>query len=177
MKLVVISDVHDNLDNLTKVLVYCQQNKIKQIICCGDLASQETLAFLAKFDGQIDLVFGNMDLDYQLRQSGSEASHQVSILPEQYKNLVLHQGVGELTIDQQKITFIHEPFMAKKYLEKIKVKPAIMFYGHTHKPWQEKYQGVDLVNPGNVANLFYAPSFAVYETANHSLKLVMINQL
>ena len=46
MKIAIISDVHDNIPNLKKVLDYCASNKIEKIICCGDLASLETLDYL-----------------------------------------------------------------------------------------------------------------------------------
>ena len=46
MKVVIISDVHNNTTNLKKVLDFCAKNKIGKIICCGDLSSNETLDFL-----------------------------------------------------------------------------------------------------------------------------------
>ena len=46
MKIAIISDVHDNIPNLKKILNYCIENKIEKIICCGDLASLETLDFI-----------------------------------------------------------------------------------------------------------------------------------
>ncbi|KKP82446.1 MAG: hypothetical protein UR83_C0052G0017 [Candidatus Moranbacteria bacterium GW2011_GWF2_35_54] len=71
MKIAIISDVHNNETNLKKVLDYCIKKKIKKIICCGDLASDETLDFMAdNFNppggGEIYYTFGNMDNE-QLR--------------------------------------------------------------------------------------------------------------
>ena len=62
MKLAIISDTHDNIPNLKKVLDYCQENKIEKIIHCGDLAEVETLDFIQdNFLGDFFLSFGNMD--------------------------------------------------------------------------------------------------------------------
>ena len=65
MKIAIISDVHDNIPNLKKVLDYCAQNSVEKMICCGDLASLETLNYLNNnFAGEIFFVFGNMDNGY-----------------------------------------------------------------------------------------------------------------
>ena len=67
MRTAIISDIHNNEANLKKVLDYCKNNRIKTILCCGDLASLETLDFLNdNFPGTIHYAFGNMDND-QLR--------------------------------------------------------------------------------------------------------------
>lgn len=71
MKIVIVSDIHNNEANLKKVLDYCAREsagrRIETIICCGDLASKDTLDFLCNnFSGTVHYTFGNMDND-QLR--------------------------------------------------------------------------------------------------------------
>lgn len=167
MLIAVISDIHDNLINLEKVLSFCRAKEIKEIICCGDVASEETLAELAKFSGTIHLVFGNMDLDY----------HKQKVLVEKHPNIILYQGVGEVVLTGKKIAFVHEPFKIKAYLQHVQTRADIIFHGHTHKPWTQVIEGVQVVNPGNVANIWYAPTFAIFDTENNKLELIMINQL
>jgi predicted phosphodiesterase len=49
MKLAIISDTHDNLANLEKFLTsWAKENRIETIIHCGDIASGDTVEFLAK---------------------------------------------------------------------------------------------------------------------------------
>ena len=43
MQIVIFSDAHNNEVNLGKVLDFCVREKITTVICCGDLASRETL--------------------------------------------------------------------------------------------------------------------------------------
>lgn len=167
MKIAVISDIHDNLVNLEKVLNFCRAKEIKEIICCGDVASEETLGYLAKFSGTIHLVFGNMDLDY----------HRQEVLVEKHPNIILYQGVGEVELAGKKIAFVHEPSQIKSYLQHVQTRADIIFHGHTHKPWTQVIDGVQVVNPGNVANIFYAPTFALYDIQTNQLELIMINQL
>ena len=62
MKFAVISDIHDNLSNLSKALNYCRENKINDIIFCGDLSNCETLKYLMdNFLGNLYLIDGNND--------------------------------------------------------------------------------------------------------------------
>ena len=61
MQLAIISDVHDNLANLTKVLNFLKKSGLNFLVCCGDIGNLETISYLAKnFSGQIYLAFGNI---------------------------------------------------------------------------------------------------------------------
>jgi uncharacterized protein len=177
MKIAIISDIHDNIPNLTKVLDYCRENKIKKIICCGDLASLETLDFLNdNFAGEIFFVFGNMDNDY-LKNYPFENN--------QYKNTQVFKDFGEIEIENnpekpaghgaRKIAFVHFPREARELCETGKY--DFVFHGHTHKPWAEIINNCTLLNPGNVANQYYPPTFATWNTNNNSFELMRINEL
>ncbi len=48
MKIVIISDIHDNHVNLNKCLSWCKNNEIEEMICCGDVANDETIEILSK---------------------------------------------------------------------------------------------------------------------------------
>jgi len=167
MLIAIISDIHDNIPNLKKVLDYCRENKIEKIICCGDLASLETLDFLNdNFTGEIFFTFGNMDNDY-LKEYPFENN--------QYKKTKIFKDFGEAEIDGIKVAFIHFPKEAKILCESGKYN--FVFYGHTHKPFEEIINGCKMLNPGNVANQFYPPTFAVWNTENNKFSLIRINEL
>ena len=82
------------------------------------------------------------------------------------------QTVGAGTVDNMKIGFAHTPKDARKLAESSQFN--IVFYGHTHKPWEESINGCKMVNPGNMAGVFYKATFAVFdiESGNLSLKIV-----
>ena len=181
MLIAIISDIHDNIPNLTKVLDYCRGNKIEKIICCGDLASIETLDFLNNnFSGEIFFVFGNMDNAYLKNYPFKN---------DQYKNTKIFKDFGEakITPDTQgtkspigdlvpkKVAFVHFPEEAKRLCESGKY--DFVFHGHTHKPWTEIINNCTLLNPGNVANQIYTPTFAIWNTSDNSFKLIRINEL
>ena len=166
MKIAIISDVHNNLVNLKKVLDFCEQKKIKTIICCGDLANKETLDFLNdNFSGTIHYSFGNMD-DDQLRNVPAEA---------QYKHTFLYKNFGETEIGGKKISLVHYPDMARELCETEKYK--FVFYGHTHKPWEENIGKCKMLNPGNVAGEIFPPTFAVWDDQTDNFQLVRIHSL
>lgn len=166
MKITIISDVHNNEVNLKKVLDYCERENIGTIICCGDLASDETLEYLSEnFSGTVHYTFGNMDND-QLRNFE---------FAKKYKKIILYSNYGEANIDNKKVAFAHFPDIAKNLCKKKKY--DFVFYGHTHKPWEETIDGCKMLNPGNVAGEIYPPTFAVWNTENHNFLLIRIHSL
>lgn len=174
MQIAIISDIHNNELNLKKVLDFCAEKKIEKIICCGDLASQETLDFLCdSFAGEIFYTFGNMDNDH-LRN--------FEFVPE-YKNAKLFKDFGETEIAGKRIAFIHFPNVAKKLAATEKY--DFVFFGHTHKPWVSYAEASEdqgkkkctLLNPGNVTGDLYPPTFAIWNTEDDKFELVRIHNL
>ena len=165
MKIAIISDIHDNLANLQKVLDYCQKEQIKTIICCGDTASEETLEFLqTNFSGKILLVPGNMDAGYWDYDDLSKKFAGA--------NLKIFPDIGKAEFDGHKVAFVHFPEKARELA--VSGKYDLVFYGHTHQPWEEKIGHCRLINPGNVANIRYPATFAVWDTDSGKLKLIRL---
>lgn len=163
MKIVVISDIHDNLENLQKCLGWCEEQGIDSLFCCGDITNSETLEFISKnFLSDIYLVRGNMDI-----YDESEV--------EKYKNIKYFGRVGRFDLDGKNIGLCHEPFLIEKVLEKGDC--DIVFYGHTHKPWIEKQKGVDTINPGTLGGVFQSASFSFWDTRKNILELKVLDQL
>ena len=174
MILGIISDTHDNIPNLEKTLAWLRTEGISLIIHCGDLCAPSILTkiLVPNFPGEIHLVHGNVG-DREL----------LSKKTQEFKNVKLHGDFGELKINGKKIAFVHQPKEGKKLA--ISGLYDLVFYGHTHKPWIEKIktkQGqsqkvVYLVNPGNLAGLFYKATFAIYNTETDKLELKILETL
>jgi len=166
MKVAIISDTHDNVPNLEKAIKWMNDNKIDRIIHCGDLCAPSILInVLAKeFKGPIDMVFGNVE--------------DRDLLPEvvkKFKNVTHHGDLGELDINGKKVAFIHYPDKAKKLAQSGKYN--YVFYGHTHKPWEEDINGCKLLNPGTCAGLFSKATFAVWDVDKDKFELKILEQL
>ncbi len=163
MNVAIISDVHDNLANLYKCLDWCNKNKIEKIIYCGDVTNSETLKVLSeKFDGEIFLVKGNIELYYK---------EEIEL----YKNIDYLGRQGVINIESKKVGICHEPYFIDGLLEKGKV--DFVFYGHTHKPWTEERDGVKIFNPGTLGGVFQKATFAVWDTDKDKVDLKLLETL
>lgn len=153
MRLAIVSDTHDNMANFTKAIEWLNKEGVGVMLHCGDICNQSTIDEAAKkFKGQMMFVRGNGD-------------YELDKIPEQM----------EIELGGKKIFFNHYPDSAKRAAESGKYDLA--FYGHTHKPWEEKIGSCRLVNPGELAGQRYKPTFAVYDTENDKLELKILERL
>lgn len=165
MLIAIIADIHDNLANLNTCLAWCRHKKIKKIICCGDVCNSETLKFLStNFSGEIFLVAGN-------GETFSEADFKG------LKNISYREEIGVEKITGLTLGFCHQDQQIKKVIKKSGELPDFIFYGHSHKPWLEKREGIFIVNPGNIAGTFFQATFAILNTENKYLELKTVNDL
>lgn len=166
MKLAIIADSHDNLFNLHKTLDYLKKQKIELLIHCGDVCAPSALRELAKnFPGQIHLVYGNVDGDHpRMEQVAAELT-----------NIKIHGEAGNLEVEGQKIGWTHFPDAAKSLAKSGNYQ--LVFYGHTHQPWEEWIGSVRLLNPGTLAGMFNKATFAIYEPASGKAELVLLEKL
>lgn len=166
MKIAIISDTHDNVPNLEKALLWMNQNKIDQIIHCGDLCAPSILikVLAPGFTGPIHMVYGNVE-DRDL----------LSIKVKVFDQVIHYGDLAELELDGKKIAVIHYPEKAKKLA--VSGKYDLVFYGHSHKPWEEKVDTCRLINPGTLAGLFTKATFAFYDTKTEKLELKILERL
>ena len=157
MKIAIVSDTHNNMANFKKAIDWIKNEKIQLILHCGDIQSQKIINDAVKHFG-FDIKFVKGNVDYNLD------------LPEKM----------ELEVGGKKIAFAHFPDIAKKMAQSGKV--DVVFYGHTHRPWDEKIKvpaggSCHMINPGEIAGQFYKPTFAVYDMASGSLELKILEKL
>lgn len=167
MRIAIISDSHDNLPNVYKALEWINKNDIDEIIHCGDVCAPSTLGEMAKsFKGKIHLVFGNVDGDY---------FHMGQIAQNEAKNIIIHGQKGELTVQGKKIAFVHLPWIAKALAKSGDYN--YVFYGHTHRPWEETIGECKLLNPGTLAGMFYKATFAVWDVEEDKFSLEILERI
>jgi putative phosphoesterase len=161
-KLAVISDVHDNLANLAKALNYIKSNKIDYLICTGDLQSFEAWAELNKLSIPVFAAKGNADEALDLSQ---------------FSNIQVWQNFGEIELAGKKILFSHYPEVVKKIIDHKPSYYHLALNGHSHMPWEENYLNTKLLNPGNVANVRYNPTFAIINLDDLKAQLILLNEI
>jgi hypothetical protein len=165
MKIAILSDSHDNLKILEKFLAFCKKKKIKTIIHCGDITNPDTLNFIREnFKGEIFVSLGNADL-----------KEKILSLKNRLSGVFIFEELGEIEIDNLKIGFCHSPDQLNELIQKKEY--DFSFFGHTHKPSLKKTGSCYLVNPGNSANLYFQPTFAILDTKTKKIELVLVNQI
>lgn len=182
MKIAIISDTHDNIPNTRKATEWIVKNGIKTIIHCGDIFKPETVREILKyFEGKLYLIFSPADASFSKIPEDSF---------EKFRNVKIFNEFGEIKISGKNIAFCHFPEIAKELADSGMYN--LVFYGHTHKPWEETLrrfapqgkllrhgsgQGTRMVNPGNLAGIFYKATFAVYDTKTDKLELKILERL
>ncbi len=158
MLIAVLSDIHDNIWNLERVLP--RLGEAEALLFCGDFCAPFTLKMMADgFSGAVHCVFGNNDGDALLL---SQVAHQSD-------NVTLYSLMGELELGGRKIAFIHDPYIASGLAASGKY--DAVFSGHTHKHKVEKIGPTLWANPGEVMGRFGQPSFGLYDTGSGEFTL------
>ena len=160
MKIGIISDSHDRIDNLNKALEIFIKNKVSEIIHCGDFCAPFMIQEMAKFKGKIHCIFGNINDEYTSTKFAIE------------NGVNLYGDFAELEIDRKKIAVVHFPQIARSLA--LSGKYDAVFYGHDHIKNFEKVNNTFLVNPGELMGRKAKPSCAIYNTEENSIKHIDI---
>ena len=166
MRVAVLSDIHDNIWNLEKVLDKLK-DKTDSLIYCGDFCSPFIPPYLARLKLPIYACLGNNDEDHigLLKQGG-----------EIFNWTFLAQEFGEVELDKRKIAFCHYPKFAE-LLAKEGGYNAV-FHGHNHIASNQLISKTLLVNPGAVCGIQNGKpgkaTFAMYDTKTNLAEIIEI---
>ncbi len=151
MKVAVLSDIHDNIWNLEKVLPELKEADV--LIFCGDFCAPFTLQMMAAgFPKDIHCVLGNNDGDALL----------LSRVAQEAGNVTLYPVLGEITLGGRRIAFTHYPEVGAALAASGEY--DAVFNGHTHLRQKEMHGRTLWVNPGEVMGRFGQPSYGFYDT-------------
>lgn len=145
MKIGIISDTHDHMDNIRKALAVFKKHSVKKIIHAGDFVSPFTWRVFKEFDGEIYGVFGNNDGDRVL-------------LKKMYGERIQPQ-IREFEIESKKFALMHEPQMLEALA--LSGKFDIIVYGHMHEIDIRKLNNTLIINPGEACGWLYGKATAV----------------
>jgi len=155
MKIAVLSDIHDNIWNLEKVLNNLKNENVEAIIFCGDFCAPFIFRKLADFGLPIYAVFGNVD----------GAQKEITDLAnKKYKNITLEKDLLEIELDKRKIAVCHNNQFAEGLARTGRY--DAVFYGHTHVLKSERIGKTILANPGEIhSGISGKCTFGIYDTA------------
>ncbi len=144
MKIGVISDTHDHLENLDKAIELLNTEEVELVIHCGDFISPFVIRRLYKLKPKVVGVFGNNDGDRGLLMKIAKDV-----------NVELHNMPYDLELCGKRIHVLHglgSPEYTRRTVELLAKSGAydIILYGHTHKIDLRKIGDCLVLNPGEV---------------------------
>lgn len=145
MKIGIISDTHDHMDNIRKALKIFKENDVKAIIHAGDFVSPFTWRVFKDFDGEFYGVFGNNDGDRVL-------------LKKMYGERIQPQ-IRHFEIEGKKIALMHEPQM----IDALAFSGSfdLIVYGHMHEVDIRKINNTLIINPGEACGWLYGKATVI----------------
>lgn len=160
MKIGIISDSHDRVENTQKALALLKEKGVKVLIHCGDFCAPFMMNELSKFDGEVHCIFGNIDDRF--------------VTPNRARDLGInfHGDIAELEFDGKKIAANHYPHFAEALAYSGKY--DAVFYGHDHIAAKKKIGNTLLCNPGELMGWKGHVSFAIYDTETNDVEIIDI---
>lgn len=169
MKVGVISDIHDNIWNLDKVISYLQ-GKMETVISLGDYCAPFVLPYIASLEVPVYACLGNNDED-QIAQ--------VQMAGDLFTWTPLAKEYGQVEIGGKKMAFCHYPKLAE-LLAKSGEYDAV-FHGHNHMAKEEKFGETLLANPGAVCGIQKGKpgqaSFGIYDSEANQIEIIDLESL
>jgi len=159
MLIAVLSDIHDNIWNLEKVLPRLEEEGVEMVLFCGDFCAPFTLKMLSQFPGDVHCVLGNNDGDALL----------LSQVAQEAGNVTLYSALAELPLGGCQVAVTHYPHVGRALA--CSGLYDVVFSGHTHEQHVERVGDTLWVNPGEVMGRFGHPTYAIYDTETNQVRI------
>ena len=134
----VVSDTHNNLKNVRKIVELFNAEGVDRVIHTGDISQAKTLEVLACLDAPLFGVFGNND---QEREALTQAIERYGFA---FQDPPLH-----LNWCERSIIVVHDPLEFEGHL----ADQELALNGHTHRYRLETSGNLVVFNPGECAGM------------------------
>ncbi len=164
----VISDTHDNLENIGKAVKLFNQKQVELVFHCGDWNSPFVPDFFKTLNCRIISVFGNNERERALFHERAK---------QQNWNIEFHDLAVELELEQRKLAIFHGHSAPLLHSLIFSGKYDAVFSGHTHAYKTELHGKTLHVNPGTISqfragNIIDEPTVALYNTDTNRAEIV-----
>lgn len=166
MQIAILSDSHDQLENLEKAINYLNEINVEEMIFCGDFCSPVPVKHhFSRFKGQIHSVFGN-----------TEDRHLITQLSlTEVQSLKMYGEYADIKVSGLKVFITHYPAYAEAVFKNNNY--DLVCYGHTHTARTVSTENSLLINPGEIAGFFEEPRFAILNTKTREVKTIFIKDI
>jgi hypothetical protein len=170
MRLAILSDIHDNLWNLTAAMEIVRTADV--LLCCGDLCSPFVIDELTKCEGTVHIVFGNNDADL----------YRITAKALKKPNCQVHGELFEATFDGRRLAMNHFDYLARPIAKSGDY--DVVCFGHNHEFEISREGTTLLINPGPVMGAKFSTgkfeecpaTFVLYDTAADSAQAYSIDR-
>jgi putative phosphoesterase len=136
MRIGVVSDTHNHLPNVARIVALLNAAGVERVIHTGDITQAATLEVLARLDAPLWGVFGNND-------AGERAALEAAAAR---LGMRLAEPPLELVWAERRIVVVHDPRALAGRDD-----AALCLHGHTHRRRLERHAGGLVFNPGECA--------------------------
>jgi len=162
MKIAILSDIHDNIWRLERLLTGLQADRL---LFCGDFCAPFTLAQMAEgFAGPIHVVWGNNDGDRLF----------LAQVAARFPHVTLHGDFAELELDGRRVAVTHYPEIGRALAHSGIY--DLVCHGHSHRPAVVRVGQTVQVNPGEVMGRLGRSTYALYDTTTGQAQIVEVPQ-
>ena len=137
MRVAILSDIHDNLWSLAAAVQHARR-AADVLLCCGDLCSPFVIDELAKFEGDVHIVFGNNDADL----------YRITSKAAKFQNVHLHGELFQSEIAGRRFAMNHFDYLAKPMAASGMF--DVVCFGHNHEIEISRAGDCLLINPGPI---------------------------
>ena len=137
MRIGVVSDTHNHLPNVQRIVALLNAARVERVLHAGDITQPKTLEVLARLDAPLLGVFGNNDRGERPALEAAAARLRMT----------LTDPPLELCLAGRRIVVVHDP----RELEALPAAPDVALHGHTHRHRLEHDGGRLVFNPGECA--------------------------
>ena len=137
MRIGIVSDTHNNLKNVQRIVELFNAAGVERIIHTGDITQAKTLDIFAHLDAPMWGVFGNNDQERVALQAAIDTH-----------GFIFRDPPFELTWHEQRIVVVHDPLEFDGVLDP---RHDLALHGHTHLHRYERRDSQVIFNPGECA--------------------------
>ena len=137
----VVSDTHNNLKNIDKIISIFNHEEVDLVVHTGDITSSKSLERFEHLNCELFGVYGNNDRNEPgLQEIAEKLCFKIQNPPYLFN------------IQNKCIVIFHEPDTVDDFLSK-NDEVDILLHGHTHRYREEYFKGTLIFNPGESAGM------------------------
>ena len=157
----VVSDTHNNIKNIKKIIDLFNDEQVDLVIHTGDISKASTLEIFSNLNSPLVGVFGNND---RIEEGLKEVCKEY--------NFNFQEPPLSLTLENKKVAVFHEPELIAGHI-KDHQNIDLILHGHTHRYKEEITDGIIYFNPGESAGSMEGKSaIGLIDMSNLNIKRI-----